>query len=476
LEKLCLVELSERLRILAQRRTGGDVASDNALRAQAFRLAMPAVGEQFLSLMVGTVNTMLVGHLGASALAAVGLSGTIAALAAIFFSAVSTGATALIAQAVGADNRPLANRVLAQATIMALVLGLLGGLVLFPVRRQALMLMGAQSDSLPMGLVYLTCITASLPFSSLLTVGNASLRGSGDTRTPMLIMGGVNIVNVLLSYSLIRGVGSLPQMGVAGAGVAAVTATSLGSLTVMAVLLRGRGSLRLQLPRQPDWETLKRLLNISLPAGGESLLMSFAFTAYARSISSLGTIPYAAYLIAQRIEALSSMPAMGFAMAATTLSGQALGAGDPARARRSVFRTIEIALCLALPVSLISLTFPQYMLGIFTRDPVVIAQGILPVRLVGIAQPFMSVAFALAGGLRGAGATRLVMAVTGFSAWLVRVPLAILSVTLLKLGLPGVQASMMLDWLMRTALYCTQYRAAVWQKRVAALHAKITPR
>lgn len=448
--------------------------SQRDLRRQVVRLALPAVGEQVLSLMVGIVNTMLVGHLSAAALTAVGLSSTITGMAHIFISAVGTGTTALVAQAVGAGNRTLATRTMEQAMMLALGLGLLVAAVLFPLARAALVLMGADAETTAMGIIYLRLVASSLPLSVLMFVGNAALRGAGDTRSPMVVMSGVNLINALLSYVLIRGIGPFPELGVTGAGIAAGASTGMGGLVVFALLLSGKAALRLRKPvNRPDRAVLRDLMRIGLPAGGESILMHGAFLAYCRSISSLGTVAYAAYLIAQRIESLNTMPAHGFAIASTTLSGQAFGAGDPARARRSVFTSLGLAMWLAAVCAAISFAVPRFMLERFTQDADVIAEGITPVRVVALAQPLMSIAFCLAGGLRGGGDTRSVMLITGIGAWAVRVPVAVASVTILDLGLAGVQTSMMLDWLVRCILLGWRFRPKAWHRRAAVLSGEL---
>ena len=210
---------------------------------------------------------------------------------------------------------------------------------------------------------------------------------------------------------------------------------------------------------------LSRLLQVGLPAAGETILMRIAFLSYTRAISSLGTVVYAAHVIAERVENISFMPALGFSVAATTLSGQALGAGDIKRARESVFRAIEIALLYALLAAGFFAAFPRLMLGLFTNDPAVVAQGIMPLRTLAVAQPLMAIAFSLAGGLRGAGDTRSVMWITGVGGLLVRVPLAILAATMFGWGLPGVYLSMTLDWLTRLMLLWWRFRPSTWQQR-----------
>jgi putative MATE family efflux protein len=327
-----------------------------------------------------------------------------------------------------------------------------------------------------MGHIYLTWTALVLPFNALLFVGNGALRGAGDTRTPMLVMGAVNVINVVIALVLIQGLGPVPALGVAGAGIAAAVATVAGTLMVIGVLMHGRAGLELrQFISRPDRRVLKQLLDIGLPAAGENLLMRVSFLTYTRAISSLGTVAYAAYLIAQRVESLNTMPAMGFSVAAMTLAGQSLGAGQPDRARRAVFRSVEIAFVVSMVWACFSFFFPRTMLSLFTNDPEVIAQGILPVRMVAFAQPVMSVAFSLSGGLRGIGDTRAVMWITGVGSWMVRIPVAILSVTWLGLGLPGVQLSMVLDWTIRMILSGWRFRPSAWgrlsAKRLAQVQA-----
>ena len=465
------MQLIERIRP----RGRGHSKAPESLRMAVIRLALPAVAERMLTLLVSTVNTILVGHLGASALAAVGLSGTISMIGSTLFQAVGTGSTSLVAQAIGAKNRPLAQRVLQQSMLVAAGLGLVCMALVLPFTKQTLVLLGAEAEAVALGNQYLPYMAATLPAMSLLMVGNAALRGSGDTRTPMLLMGGMNVINVVLSLLLIRGWGPFPAMGVAGAGVAAATSRAVAGIATL-VLLRS-GSTRLSLTRwiiRPDREVLSRLLQVGLPAGGENLLMRIAFVSYTRAIAGLGTVAYAAHVIAQRVEMMSIMPAFGFAVAATTLSGQALGAGDTKRARQSVFRSIEIASGFAVICAIFFNIFPRFMLSLFTNDEAVIAQGILPLRIVAIGMPTMTAAFCLSGGLRGAGDTRTVMWITGVGAWFVRVPLSLLSVTLFRLGLPGVQSAMILDWMVRCTLLAWRFRPGAWQARTgrAAVRAK----
>ena len=436
------------------------------LRAEVLRLGLPAVAERVLSLLVSLVNGVLVGHLGAAPLAAVGLSGNIEMIGMTFLMAMSIGTTALVAQSIGAKNRDLALRALEQSMLVGIGMGLACLAVMLPTSRWMLMAMGAEPDTVVEGMRYLPYLSATLPAMALLTVGNAALRGSGDTKTPMYLMGAMNVLNALLSWFLVRGVGPVAPMGVLGVGIAAGASRLLAGVAILIVLFSPRSALPLKrLISRPDREILGRLLAIGLPAGGERLLMRVAFLTYTRAIASLGTVAYAAYTIASRVEGLSFMPSMGFSVAATTLAGQALGAGDVQRARRSVFRSIEIAVGVSLVGAVTFLAFPRALLRVFTPDQAIIAQGVLPLRILALVQPLMAVAACLSGGLRGSGDTRSTMWVTGIGGWLVRIPLTLLAVLVLKLGLPGAELAMTIDWTTRTLLYVWRFRPATWAER-----------
>ncbi|MHB9032198.1 MAG: MATE family efflux transporter [Anaerolineae bacterium] len=438
--------------------------------AAVLRLGLPAVGEQVLTMMVNLVNTMLVGYLGATALAGVGLAGSISFLASTFFTAVATGATTLIAHAIGAQKPSLANKILGQSFIVSLILGIFSTLLLFPLAQPSMVLMGAEPEAVTLGTGYLRWISLSLPFLSILLVGGGALRGAGDTRSPMFIMGGVNAINLVLSIVLVRGMGPIPSLGVNGAGIAASISTVLGCAAVLLLLASGRSFLHLRrMPLHLDKAILSSLVRIGLPAGGETLLFRIAFLAYTRAISSLGTVAYAAYIITQRLEGFFDMPASGFGIAATTLVGQALGARQPARGKRAIFYAAYATLMFSFIFGLLCWFLPIPLMRLFTADPAVLAQGLGLMRVIALGMPTVAFALTFAGGLRGAGNTRIVMLTTGLGSWVVRVPLSILCVTLLPFGLVGVQITMFLDYGLRAFLLLFRLRDKVWRRHSTAI-------
>lgn len=428
------------------------------------RLAVPSAGEQLLSMMVGIVDTFLVGHLGATSLAAVGLSFQWVMMAMVLFGAVGTGGTALIARMTGAQDWQGANRVVRQALLVAFVTGLVAMILLEILAEPALRLMGAEGEALTLGITYLRIVSSVYMFSAMMFIGNACMRGAGDTKTPLMVMAVVNVLNIVIAWTLINGAFGLPRMGVAGSAIGAMVGRLVGGLLVIALLLRGRSGLMLRLRGfRIDFGLIRRILNVGLPTGLEQLLFRFGMMSFVRVVSALGMTAYAAHQVALNGESLSFMPGFGFAVAATTLVGQGLGARDEKRAERDAYTAFYIAAGLMSLMGVCFFLFARPIIGFFTSDPEVIALGVPPLRLIGIIQPFLAATMVFAGSLRGAGETRTPMLINGISIWILRVPLALLFTRVFSWGLTGAWIAMAIDLTLRGTLLFARFRSGKWK-------------
>jgi multidrug resistance protein, MATE family len=426
-------------------------------------LALPAVGEQLLNMAVGLTDTFMVGHIGASAVAAVGLSNQAVMLITTFFQAVATGVTALVARHTGAREPDTANRVLHQGYLLGALLGILGTLFSLAFAGPIMVVLRAPADVFAPAVAYLQI--ASIPFllAAWLFIGNAALRGTGDTRSPMLIMLVVNIINIAVAYCFIYGLGPLPQLGVAGSAIGAAAGRATGGLLVTLLLLRGRNGLRLRLRQMaPDSLQMKRIANIGLPAGAEQLMMRIGMTAYVTTVAALGTASYAAHQLALQGESLAFMPGFGFAIAATTMVGQGLGAGDQARARADGYLARRLAVIVMSAMGMVFFLFPSQIISVFINDPEVIQKAVWPLRLVAFSQPALATMMVFSGGLRGAGDTRATLAITAAGLWLVRLPLALLLTG--PLGLIGAWIAMGVDLQLRGLGMWWRFKSNRWAR------------
>jgi MATE family multidrug resistance protein len=314
------------------------------------------------------------------------------------------------------------------------------------------------------GTRYLRTVAPSFAFFSVLLIGNAVMRGAGDTRTPLLVMMAVNVINIGVAWSLTQGVAGLPKLGVVGSGLGAASGQTIGGLIVLALLVRGRAGIRLGL-QMPRWDPgrIRRILNIGLPAGAEQILLQFALTSLTVVIARFGTEAYAAHQVAWRIAQLSFLPGWGFAVAASTLVGQELGARQPQRASESGYVAFRAALIVMTVMAVIIFVFGSVLIRMFIDDPLVIAQGVPILRIAALIQPMMAASFVFSGGLRGAGDTRATLAITIFSVWGLRVIITWLLGQWFGLALIGAWIAIAADFTFRGLMFWWRFRSGKWQ-------------
>lgn len=448
-------------------------AAAGSTRRRVFDLALPAVGEQVLNTLVGLVDVYLVGNLSvaaagrlgyssATALTAAGLGNQFTWLMMVLFLAVGVGATALVARAVGARDEASLGRIVSQAFRLAVLVGIAATVAGLLLAEPFLAMIAAPSEARAPGAAYIRLNAAAFLPAVLLLVGMACLRGAGDTRTPLLVMLGVNAVNIGVSWLLVEGRFGLPTLGVEGAAIGSALARGLGGVAVVALLLRGHAGLRLSLTRGRDPEMLRRLSRVSLPAAGEQLIFQGALLIFVRFVNDLGTTAYAAHNVTLSIESLSFLPGMGYAAATSALVGQSLGARQPERAERYAY---EALLQGGLMMSLLGaamVAMPHQLVAIFSNDPAVIEAAVPTLRAAGLVQPALAVSFIMLGALRGAGDTRWPMLSRLLTTWVVRLPLTAVATALL--GLPGVWLAMCTDFTLMAILALWRFSAGRWKR------------
>jgi putative MATE family efflux protein len=264
---------------------------------------------------------------------------------------------------------------------------------------------------------------------------SAAFRSVGDSRTPVRLLAVAAIINVVLDPLLIFGVGGLPRLGVAGAAIATVVAWTVAAASGWIRLRRlglspPRGSL--VAPPRASWQAAR----VGLPVGLEGALFSLIYILLTTVVTGFGTGAVAALGVGHKLEVFNYFVCLGMGAAATTLVGQSLGAGDPARAGRCAWRTLFLTVVAVGAVTVALVVWPERAIGLFSSDPEVVAIGTTYLLLVAVSQLFMAAEVVLLGAFTGAQWTAvpaaLEIGLTGL-----RVPLAAALVAL-GLGLDGV--------------------------------------
>lgn len=409
-------------------------------------LAWPVLVESFLNALVGMVDTIVAARISEAATDAIGVASYFQWFMGMLTIALGVGATALISRAIGKGRTAFAGVVFGQVVTISLVVGTFTGIGLFALAPTiaGFLRLDPTGEAFRHTVDYLRVIAFAVPAVTILFGGIACSRGVGESLKPMLIMAIVNAINVVVTV-LLAGVeiGYTPPgaeaplftipafleeggMGVRGIALGTCIAWWVGALLVVALMARGVHGVRLRLGRlRPHRSTICRLVRVGIPNFFETAGMwlgnfiVFTFLALAGAEGLFGS-----HVVAIRVEAFSFMPGFAMATAAATLTGQYLGAKRPDLARRAIRRCAFIASIIMGSLGVVYITMPDAIVAVFSGQE--IHQRLVPGLLItcGIIQIPFAIAITVRGALRGAGDTKVVMLITWFAVWGVRLPLA----------------------------------------------------
>lgn len=436
----------------------------SALVRTIWALSWPVILTFLLESLVGLIDTLMVGRLGAAAVAAVGIGAQILSAVSVAMTAVGTGTLALVARHIGARQEADANQVLGQSILTAFGLSVVAIIPVIIFASEIVGLFGVDASVVAQGGDFVKLVMLSIPQSAVLFVIGSALRGAGDTRTPLFIGVIVNIFNIVGNYVLIFGKLGLPALGVRGSGLATTIAFTVGIAVGLLLLLRGRLVLRVTLhPLRLDMKTIRRVLAIGYPAAGEQMIMQIGFFFYLAFAARYGTSAVAAYFIGVRILALSFLPGYGFAAAAAALVGQNLGAGDPVLAERSGWESNRLAIYLMSVCGVIIFLAARPIATLFIDDAQVVTDAVSFIRTLAVAQPLMGIDFTIGGALRGAGDTRFPLLAVFVGFYGCRLTFAYVAGVVLHLSLPWVWFALMGDYVARAALKAWRFHSGRWK-------------
>lgn len=440
--------------------------TEKNLNKNIFKLSIPVAIENVLHMSVFIIDAVMVGRLGTDALASIGLAGALYFTISMVFSSLSVGSASIVARHIGAKEKEAAQVVGAQAVLMSLILGVLVTPLLLVFAQKMLVLMSAEPQVSALGKSYLQIIGGFFIFRLIILACNGILRGAGDTKTPMKVTIVINCINILFNWLLIFGIGLFPRWGVAGAAWATAIAYTIGTVLLCTKLFTGRCILRISIRQiiQFHFESVKRIIRISIPAAIDAFLTQIGFLIFAKIVAILGTIPLAAHQIAIRVESISFMPGFALAVSTATLVGQSLGTKNVNLALLSMRRSCYFAMALMGFFAFIFLIFPAQMAMIFKPEPSVLSLAVVCVMIAALEQPALAIYMVYSGGLRGAGDTISPMIITIVGTLCFHVPISYLFGITLGWGLAGVWFGSALDWICRAIAIYILYRRGRWKR------------
>ena len=396
------------------------------------KLAVPALAGLAADPLVSLVDTAFVGQLGSVPLAALGINASIFSMTFVIFNFLAYGTTPRVGRAVGTGDRNEASRVVMRALLLAVLAGAVALTTLQLLAEPVLRLMGASDEVFGPALTYLRIRACAGPAVLLITAGHGAFRGYQDTRTPMIITIGFNLINAVLDPILIFGLG----WGLAGAATATVAAQWMGAITFVGLLL---GKRREELGITPSWPRLRSLVPF-LRVGRDLLVRTAALvgtmTLATAVAARVGTTAVAAHQVAAQLWLFLALVVDALAVAGQALVSKHLGAGDRAAARGVSNRLLQwgivVGILLGAGFYLLHPLLPDF----FTDDPATIAAVLSVFPFVVFLQPLNGLVFVWDGLYMGAEAfgylAKAMLASAGAAA------AVLLLVQPMNWGLPGV--------------------------------------
>lgn len=387
-------------------------------------LAVPMILELVMESTFALVDIYFVGKLGASAVAAVGLTETFLFLLYSIGMGLSMGITAIVARRIGEKDALTAGKTAFHAIIAGLLCSIPFMLAGIFFSKELLGLMGADKWALEEGYKYTQWMLGGNSIILLLFVINAIFRGAGDAAIAMRILFISNIINIVLDPLLIFGIGPFEGLGIRGAAIATNIGRGTGVAFQLWFLFKGGKHIRLALS-QLHWD-LKIMLNLirtSLGGIGQMIIGMTSWIFLMRILSNIGSEAVAGSTIALRIVMFTIMPAWGMSNAAATLVGQNLGANNPGRAESTVWKIGVYNMIFLLGISVIYFFFNRSLMEFFTTDDGVIVVGAKWLRILSYSYFVYGWWMVTSQAFNGAGDTKTPTWINLIFFWLIEIPL-----------------------------------------------------
>jgi putative MATE family efflux protein len=430
-------------------------------------LAIPMVLEMIMESLFAVVDIYWVSRLGNDAAATVGLTESLMTLIYALAIGLSIGAMAMVARRIGEQNPEGAARAAVQAIAVALLISILIAVIAAPMAPRLLELMGGSPWVVEHGSAFTRIMLAGNATVVLLFMINAIFRGAGDAAIAMRTLWLANWINIVLGPCLIFGLGPFPKLGIVGAAIATNIGRGAGVLYALSRLARSGGRFDIQRKHvRLELSVMWRLLRLSATGTFQVFIGMASWIGLVRIISSFGSDAVAGYTFGIRVILFALLPSWGMANAAATMVGQALGAGDPDRAERAVWKAGFYNMIFLGVVGLLFIFFAPQIIGFYTTDPNVAPYGIDCLRIVAYGFLFYAYGMVLGQSFNGAGDTWTPTIINLFVFWLWEIPLAYVLGVVLGFGPRGVFISMTIAFSTLAVVSAVVFRRGHWKQKM----------
>jgi putative MATE family efflux protein len=449
-------------------RAGGRDATEGPVLRVLVALAVPIVATNVFQSLYQLIDTFWVGRLGADAVAAVSLSFPISFLMISMGGGLSVAGAILVAQTFGSGDRRATDHAAGQTLLVVGVVSAVLSVAGYVLSAPMVAFFRPTETVDAMAVEYLRVTFLGLTAVFVYFVFQAILRGVGDVKTPLVVVGGTVVLNFFLDPLLILGWGPVPGLGVVGAAWATIGSQGLAGIAGLLILFSGRYGVHVRLPDlAPDRRLTLKILRLGLPSSVEQSARALGLAVMMLLVASFGTSAIASYGIGARILSFVIIPAMGLAMATSTVVGQNVGARKDDRAVYSARLAMIAGFGALSAAGLVLFLLARPIVAAFVPgEPEVIRLGTHFMHIMAPTFGLFGLQMVVGGALAGAGNTMASMMLSILTFWVLRFPVAwVLSVPA-GLGPDGVFWSFPVSNVLGGAIALGWFLRGNWIKRV----------
>lgn len=428
---------------------------------EIIKLAIPAVGEMILYMLIWVFDTLMVGKYGGGiAVSAVGFSSEImyTFINILIGMGLSISITSIVARSLGGGDESKAKSIANLGVKIGILIAAVMFSIFFIFPKEILSLGGAKGEVLDSSYRYMRICSVGLLFNMVTNVLNGVFRGAKNTKIPLYAAGILNIVNLSLDYVLIFGKFGFPELGIAGAAIA----TTAGNILAFIFILTKLKELpfKLNLKEKINYPNLKELIDLSIPSALSEGAFSIVRLLSVMMVMRLGSLAFSANQITVTIESISFMPGWGFAISAVSLVGHSIGKKDYKGAREYANISLLLAVLVMGFFSIVFLFFSKDLVQLFIRkdEAEVIALGAACLTIASVQQIPTAIDMVLSGALKGMGDTKTPFRIVLFCNWCIRLPLMYYFIYLKKMPVTYFWWITSLQWTVEAAIFVKFYR------------------
>lgn len=434
----------------------------------SINMAWPAIVESFFSAFAGLIDSLMVSALGASSVAAVGLTTQPKFLGLAFFFALNVAISALVARRRGEERQEDANRILCTAVVFTVIMAILLSLFFVFAADDIIRLCGSTEETHDAAVQYYQIIMGGMIFNCIQMGINSAQRGAGNTKITMRTNVTSNVINIIGNYLLIEGHFGFPALGIRGAALATVFGTVVAAVMSVLSLMKATGFISIPYIMKhkilPSLSSLVNLLKVGYSVFFEQVLMRIGFMLTAIMAANQGTDAMAAHQVGMNILGLSFSFGDGLQATAVALIGRSLGEKNEELAKEYGRTCRMLGAVIAVFVAVVYFFGAEALMKLFFEEEHIVKIGvsIMYVALVVVIFQIQQVIYM--GCLRGAGDVKFTTLASTISVTLIRPIVSYLCAYVLKMGVIGIWLGVVGDQLMRLILTNWRFRSGKWTR------------